>query len=145
MILISFDSVPARWSHTVEAMVFTLLTRRSSREGCRGKLCFLYQSNKILLQFSWTHFPVNHNKWPSKCPTLTRDAIQYETKCDFSTSCHALEPFPDWYTSTILFLICSWISLDRGMMCCSLSMLHFVRQVLFQWFLDSTGLELGFG
>ncbi len=31
----------------------------------------------------------------------------------------------------LLFLICSWISLDRGMMCCSLSMIHFVRQVLF--------------
>ncbi len=50
--------------------------------------------------------------------------------------------------STILFLICSWISLDRGMVCCSLSMLHFVRQVLFKWFLDSTGLAVirpGFG
>ncbi len=33
-----------------------------------------------------------------------------------------------------LFLIC--ISLDHSMMCCSLSMLHFVRQVLFKWFLD---------
>ncbi len=54
----------------------------------------------------------------------------------------ALLPFPDWYMSTILFLICSWISLDRGMMCCSLSMLHFVRQVLFKWFLDSTGLAV---
>ncbi len=41
-------------------------------------------------------------------------------------------PFPDWYMSTILFLICSWISLDRGMMCCSLSMLYFVRQLLFK-------------
>ncbi len=50
--------------------------------------------------------------------------------------------------SIILFLICSWISLDRRMMCCSLSMLHFVRQVLFKWFLDSTGLAVirsGFG
>ncbi len=50
--------------------------------------------------------------------------------------------------STILFLICSWISLDRSMMCCYLSMLYFVRQVLFKWFLDSTGLaviRLGFG
>ncbi len=46
------------------------------------------------------------------------------------------------YMSTILFLICSWMSLDRGMMCCSLSMLHFVRQVLFKWFLDSTGLAV---
>ncbi len=73
-------------------MVFTLfglLTRRAShkhsgwRDGCRGKLRFLYPSNKILLQFSWTQFPVNHNKWPSKHPTLTRDAIQYETKRDF--------------------------------------------------------------
>ncbi len=44
--------------------------------------------------------------------------------------------------STILFLICSWICLDRSMMCCSLSMLHFVRQVLFKWFLDSTGLAV---
>ncbi len=41
-------------------------------------------------------------------------------------------PFPDWYMSTILFLICSWISLDRGMMCCSLSMLYFFRQLLFK-------------
>ncbi len=70
-------------------MVFTLfilLTRRASHDGCRGKLSFLYPSNKILLQFSWTHFPVNHNKWPNKHPTLTRDAIQYETKHYFSTS-----------------------------------------------------------
>ncbi len=55
---------------------------------------------------------------------------------------------PDWYMSTILFLICSWISLDRNMMCCSLSMLHFVWQVPFKWFLDSTGLAVirpGFG
>ncbi len=47
-----------------------------------------------------------------------------------------------------LFLIRSWISLDCGMMCCSLSMLHFVRKVLFKWFLDSIGLAvigLGFG
>ncbi len=29
-------------------------------------------------------------------------------------------------------LICSWISLDRGMMCCSLSMLYFARQLLFK-------------
>ncbi len=88
-ILISFDSVPARWSRMVESMVFTLfglLTRRSSREGCCGKLRFLYPSNKILLQFSWTHFPVNHNKWPSKRLTLTRDAIQNETNRIFSTS-----------------------------------------------------------
>ncbi len=52
------------------------------------------------------------------------------------------------YMSTIMFLICSWISLDRGMMCCSLRMLHFFRQVLFKWFLDSTGLAVirpGFG
>ncbi len=45
-------------------------------------------------------------------------------------------------------LICSWISLDRGMMCCSLSMLHFVRPALFKCFLDSTGLTVnrpGFG
>ncbi len=41
-----------------------------------------------------------------------------------------------------LFLMCSWMYLDRGMMCCSLSMFHFVRQVLFKWFLDSTGLEV---
>ncbi len=44
--------------------------------------------------------------------------------------------------STILFLICSWICLDHGMMCCSLSMLYFVRQVLFKWFLDSAGLAV---
>ncbi len=72
-------------------MVFTLFglhTRRASHNGCRSKLSFLYPSNKMLLQFSWTHFPVNHNKWPSKRPTLTRDAIQYETKRDFSTSPH---------------------------------------------------------
>ncbi len=43
------------------------------------------------------------------------------------------------FVSTI---ICSWISLDCGMRCCSLSMLHFVRQVLFKWFLDSTGLAV---
>ncbi len=54
----------------------------------------------------------------------------------------ALLPLLDWYMSTILFLICSWISLDRSMLCCSLSMLHFVRQVLFKWFLDSTGLAV---
>jgi len=35
-------------------------------------------------------------------------------------------------------LFCSCISLDHGMICCSLSMLHFVRQVLCKWFLDST-------
>ncbi len=41
----------------VESMVFTLIglfTRRSSHEGCHGKLRFLYPSNKILLQISWT-------------------------------------------------------------------------------------------
>ncbi len=67
----------------VESMVFTLLglhARRASHNGCRGKLQFLYPSNKILLQFSWTQFPVNHNKWPFKRLTLTRDTIQYETK-----------------------------------------------------------------
>jgi len=75
-----------------ESMVFTLfglLTRRPLNNGCRGKLSFLYPSNKILLQFSWTQFAVNRNKWPSKCPTLTRVAIQYETKRDFSTSPHS--------------------------------------------------------
>ncbi len=43
---------------------------------------------------------------------------------------------------------CSWISLDCSMMCCSLSMLHFLRQVMFKWFLNSTGLAVirpGFG
>ncbi len=35
-----------------------------------------------------------------------------------------------------------FISLDRGMLCCSLSMLLFVRQVLFKWFLNSTGLAV---
>ncbi len=69
--------------------LFSLLTRRASHNGCCGNLRFLYPSNKILLQFSWTQFPVNHNKWPSKRPTLTRDAIQYETKRDFSTSPHS--------------------------------------------------------
>ncbi len=60
--------------------LFGLHTRRALYDNCRGKLSFLlYQSNKILLQLTWTHFPVNHNKWPSKRPTLTRDAIQYET------------------------------------------------------------------
>ncbi len=54
----------------------------------------------------------------------------------------ALEPFPDWHMSTILFLICSWISLVCCIMCCSSSMLHFVRQILFKWFLDSTGLAV---
>ncbi len=37
------------------------------------------------------------------------------------------------------FLICSWISLDLNMMCSfwgSFGLLHFVRQVLFKWFLD---------
>ncbi len=80
-------------------MVFTLfglLTRRASHDGCRGKLSFLYPSNKLLLQFSWTQFPVNHNKWPSKRPTLTRDAIQYETKCDFSTSPHNIQNKRFW-------------------------------------------------
>ncbi len=40
----------------------------------------------------------------------------------------AFEHFPDWYMSTILFLICSLISLGLTTMCCSLSMLHFVRR-----------------
>ncbi len=64
-------------------MVFTpfgLHARRASHSGCRGKLKFVYPSNKILLQFSWTQFPVNHNKWPFKRLTMTRDTIQYETK-----------------------------------------------------------------
>ncbi len=30
------------------------------------------------------HVFLYHNKWPSKRPTLTREAIQYETKRDFS-------------------------------------------------------------
>ncbi len=37
------------------------------------------------------------------------------------------------------FLICSWISLDLNMMCSfwgSFGLLHFIRQVLFKWFLD---------
>ncbi len=54
----------------------------------------------------------------------------------------ALQPFPDWYMSTMFFLICSWISLDRVMMCCSLSKLHFVREVILKWFLDSTCLAV---
>ncbi len=86
-------------------MVFTLfglLTRRSSRDGCRGKLSFLYPSNKILLQFSWTHFPVNHKKWPSKRPTLTRDVTQYETKRDFSTSPHNKQNKHFLATTTVL-------------------------------------------
>ncbi len=44
-------------------------------------------------------------------------------------------------------LICSWIYLDRGMMCCSLNMFFFVRQLLFKLFLDSIVLvviRLGF-
>ncbi len=53
-----------RWS-LPESMVFTLFglhTRRPSHDGfrdrCRGKLSFfIYPSNKILIQFSWTHFP----------------------------------------------------------------------------------------
>ncbi len=91
--LYPLPGVPSRWSRTVESMVFTLFAlpmRRALHNGCRdgfrGKLSFLYPSNKILLQFSWTQFPVNHNKWSSKHPTLIRDAIQYETKRDFSTS-----------------------------------------------------------
>ncbi len=36
----------------------------------------------------------------------------------------------------------SHLFLNFGMICCSLSMLHFVRQVLFKWFLDSTGLAV---
>lgn len=46
------------------------------------------------------------------------------------------------------FLSVLEFSLDCGMKCCSLSMLHFVRQVLFKWFLDSKGLAVtrpGFG
>ncbi len=75
-----------------ESMVFTLFglhERRALNNGCRGKLCFLYPSNKTLLQFSWTHFPVNHNKWPSK-PRHWQDTIQYETKRHFSTSPHSV-------------------------------------------------------
>ncbi len=66
-----------------------LYTLRSSHEGCRETKLFLYPSNKTLIEFSWTHFPVCQNKWPSKCTTLTRYAIQYETKCDFSESWHS--------------------------------------------------------
>ncbi len=33
-----------------------------------------------------------------------------------------------------------FLNLDRGVMCCSISMLHFVRQFLFKWFLESRGL-----
>ncbi len=80
-------SAGSPYSSMVESMVFTLFgLLMTCRDGCRGKLSFLYPSNKILLQFSWTQYSVNHNKWPSKRPTLTRDAIQYETKRDFSTS-----------------------------------------------------------
>ncbi len=41
-----------------------------------------------LLSFAsaWTHFTVYHNKGLSKRTTLTRYAIQYETKRNFSTS-----------------------------------------------------------
>ncbi len=49
---------------------------------------FYTQQTKYYYKWNWTHFPVNHNRWPSKCPTLTRDAVQYETKHDFSTSPH---------------------------------------------------------
>ncbi len=56
--------VPARWSRTVESMVFTLFgphTRRASHKRCRCILTFLYPSNKSLIEFSWTHeFNVQH-------------------------------------------------------------------------------------
>ncbi len=108
-------------------MVFTLfglLTRRASHDGCRdrccGKLSFLYPSNKLLLQFSWTQFPVNHNKWPSKRPTLTRDAIQYETKRDFSTSPHNIQNKRFWqfvqkffgYANRLLQQLSGWLVSD---------------------------------
>ncbi len=59
----------------VESMVFTLfglLMRRSSCDGCRGKLSFLYQSNKILLQFSWTHFPVKVRSHQTRMTRIAR-------------------------------------------------------------------------
>ncbi len=108
-------------------MVFTLfglLTRRASHDGCCdrccGKLSFLYPSNKLLLQFSWTQFPVNHNKWPSKRPTLTRDAIQYETKRDFSTSPHNIQNKRFWqfvqkffgYANRLLQQLSGWLVSD---------------------------------
>ncbi len=70
-------------------MVFTLfglLTRRSSHDGCCSKLSFLNPSNKILFQFSWTHFPVNHNKWPNKSPTLTE--TRYSTRPNVISARH---------------------------------------------------------
>ncbi len=73
----------ALYNHVGWGGVFTLfglLTWKASRDRCRGKLRFLYPYNEILLQFSWTLFPVNHNKWPFKRLTMTRDTIQYETK-----------------------------------------------------------------
>ncbi len=47
-------------------------------------------SNKSLHEFSWTHVPVNHNKWPSK-HRHWQDTIQNESKRDFSTSPHRLQ------------------------------------------------------
>jgi len=60
-----------------------LYTLRSSHDRCRCILNFFIPSNKSLVEFSWTHFPVNHNKWPSK-RRHRQDTIQYKTKCDFS-------------------------------------------------------------
>ncbi len=69
--LYSFSGVPARWSRTLESMIFTLFglhTRRPSRDCCSGKLSFFIPSNKILIEFSWTYFPYfSHKKCPSKC------------------------------------------------------------------------------
>ncbi len=105
-----------------ESMVFTLvglLTRRSSRDRCRDKLRALYPSNKILLQFSWTHFHVNHNKWPSKRPTQTRDAIQYETKHHFSTSPHSVCTvlFTVFFMIKIICILFSSIGVSRSCWC----------------------------
>ncbi len=70
---ISFDSVPARWSRwSLHSLVFS-----------RPLACilnFFIPSNKSLVEFSWTHFPVNHNKWPSKRRQARYDTVQDQTR-----------------------------------------------------------------
>ncbi len=84
--------VPARWSSTVESMVFTLFslhTRRASHDRCRDILTLFIPFDKTLIEFSRIHFTVYHNKGLSKSTTPTRYAIQYETKRNFSMSQHS--------------------------------------------------------